>query len=422
MAAKANQPMRIAMLSIHSSPVGPLGTQNTGGMSVYVRELARWLGDQGHTVDIFTHVHAAQDQTDLFPNVRLIHLNLKDTGTVDKADLPAHIESIYDALAKHCGQNSKTYDLIHSHYWISAVVGTMAQAKWHCPHMVTFHTLGAAKNHLSAGEKEPIRRIAHERWLAKVADKIVVPSEQERINLLCHYHPNPENIHTIPCGVNLERFRPLDRNAARQSIGIRTDIQMALYVGRIAPVKGIDILFGAVARLKERMPKLHLVVAGGDGPDAQSTRQLQRYVRQHQLASRVTFAGRIDQKDLPLYYSAADFLALPSHYESFALVVLEALACGTPVVATPVGVVHTIIKEGSNGAIAASSEVKPMVEAITRMLTAPKSTQAMIRKTVKGFHWKSIALSMAENYRELLDGATPSEASCRPFHGTFAPT
>lgn len=404
MAAKAIQSMHIAMLSIHSSPMGPLGTQNTGGMSVYVRELARWLGHQGHTVDIFTYVDATEDRTDLFPNVRLIHLNQKGLGQVEKADLPAKIESIWEALEKYCRKNNQTYDLIHSHYWISAVVGAIAQAKWHCPHMVTFHTLGAAKNLLSAGENEPIRRIAHERWLAKVADGIVVPSEQERINLLCHYHPHPGKIHTLPCGVNLERFRPLDRDAARQSIGMPKDIQMALYVGRIAPVKGMDILIGAMAHLKEQMPHLRLVVAGGDGPDAKSTQQLKQKVDQHQLASRVTFVGRVDQKDLPLYYSAADFLVLPSHYESFALVVLEALACGTPVVATPVGVVQTIIEEGINGVIAANSEVKPMAEAITRMLAVPKGAQVKIRTTVKGLHWNSIAVAMAEIYRELLDG------------------
>ena len=270
-------------------------------MSVYVRELARWLGNQGHTVDIFTYVHATERQTDLYPNVRLICLNQKDRSAVDKAHLPAHIESIYNTLEKHCLKNHKAYDLIHSHYWISAVVGAMAQAQWHCPHVVMFHTLGAAKNRHSAGENEPVRRIAHERWLAKVADGIVVPSEEERINLLCHYHPHPETIHTLPCGVNLERFRPLDRSAARQAIGMGTNTQMALYVGRIAPVKGIERLIGAMARLKESIPDLHLVVVGGDGPDAQSTLELKRHVLQHQLASRVTFAGRVEQKDLPLY-------------------------------------------------------------------------------------------------------------------------
>lgn len=394
------------MLSIHSSPVGALGTLNTGGMSVYVRELARWLGHCGHRIDIFTYAPAPCRHINLYPNVRLIYLSQEKATAPDKAQLPAHIEAILASLERYRRYHRKTYDLIHSHYWISAVVGAMAQTRWHCPHLTMFHTLGAVKNHSAAGEKESIRRIAHERWLAKVADGIVVPSPGERQNLLCHYHPRPEQIHTIPCGVNLDLFQPMDPLMARRKIGIDPKAQVALFVGRFAPVKGINNLLGAMAMLKNRWPKLHLVMVGGDDPENESTRILMRHVRQYNIEKQVTFAGRIDQEALPPFYSAADFLVLPSHYESFGLVVLEALACGTPVVATPVGTVSAIIKENVNGVVIDNSDESGVARAMDRMLNrypAPSGFQANIRATAIDYSWKRVAASVMNTYALLLD-------------------
>jgi D-inositol-3-phosphate glycosyltransferase len=414
MAAMTLNPLRIAMLSVHSSPMGPLGTQNTGGMSVYVRELARWLGFQGHQIDIFTYGPGPCRHMDLYLNVRLIYLAQADDGAWDKEQLPAHLETIADALERYRHRQAVTYDVIHSHYWISAVVGAMAQKRWHCPHLTMFHTLGAVKNHTSAGEDEPIRRIAHERWLAKATDGIVVPASGERHNLLCHYHPRPEIIHTIPCGVDLDLFQPQDRLTARRELGLAADAQMALYVGRFAPVKGIDNLLGAVARLKHRLPKLHLVVVGGDGPDAESTRALTRQVHLLRMAERVTFAGRIAQASLPRYYSAADFVALPSHYESFGLVVLEALACGTPVVATRVGAAATLIKEGLNGVLIDSPDEAAVARAITRMVKALPplpGSQSKIRATAGEFDWQRVAVSVMQVYGLLLEAQAHSRTS-----------
>lgn len=410
MVAISHKRLRIAMLSIHSSPMGNLGTQNTGGMSVYVRELSKWLGDQGHQVDIFTCANAPEQQIELYPNVRLIYLRIDGAGNCEKAQLPAHTTAIYEALNTYGRDHHRTYDLIHSHYWISTVVGAMAQARWRCPHLTMFHTLGAAKNRATAAENEPNRRMAHERWLAKVVDGIVAPSVMERQNLLCHYHPRPEIIHTIPCGVNLDQFQPIDKRVARKALAIDEDAQMALYVGRFASVKGIDTLIGAVARLKVSVPNLHLVVVGGDGPNAESTRMLTHCVDQHQLAPQVTFAGRIDQNVLPQYYSAADFLALPSHYESFGLVMLEALACGTPVVATPVGAATTLIKEGVNGVVADSSDETALARAIARMLDTPPGSQAAIRATAAAYHWRDVAALLTKTYA-LLDKQAQSEQS-----------
>lgn len=401
----SQKPMRIAMLCIHSSPMGPLGTKNTGGMSVYVRELAKWLGSNGHQVDIFTYTYGSPREMDLYPKVRLIHLVSKKEIEIPKENLPDHLRDVFDILDRYCSQEGLSYGLIHSHYWLSGVVGVMAQTYWQCPHLTMFHTLGAAKNKTASGEKESQRRITHERWLVKTVDGIVVPTHTEQKNLLKYYHARAENIRIIPCGVNLNLFRPMERAVARKRLGIDPDAELVLYVGRFSPLKGLDQLLGAVARLKTHMPELHLMMVGGDGPDAEYTRALLRETNRLNLQERVTFAGRIDQTDLPVYYCAADLLALPSHYESFGLVLLEALACGTPVVATAVGAAESILTEVLNGAIAAGPDDKALAHAIGRVLNIPRDerpSQHRIRATVTGYGWHRIAGLLVQTYRTLI--------------------
>ncbi|MEW6332629.1 MAG: glycosyltransferase, partial [Pseudomonadota bacterium] len=286
--------------------------------------------------------------------------------------------------------------------------------RWRCPHLTMFHTLGIVKNNTAAPENEPELRIAHERWLAKVADRIIVPAERERQNLLTFYHAPAERVSIIPCGVDPDAFKPRDRLAARRMLGLAADAQIALYVGRFAPLKGIDRLFAAVARLKERFPRLHLLVIGGDGPDAQSTRGLQQLVHELGVGSRTSFLGRIDQRELPPYYSAADLLAVTSHYESFGLVVLEALACGTPVLSTPVGAVETIIRNGVNGEVVASPAAADVAEGMARILSRPPQRRAStrrIRASVENYSWDKVARAVRQSYAALLMDHDPAQAT-----------
>jgi D-inositol-3-phosphate glycosyltransferase len=398
-------PLRIAMLSIHSSPIGPLGSRNTGGMSVYIRELAHQLGIFGHHVDIFTFDRGPQQQVPLYPNVRLIHLTHDPDCPLGKEALSACLPEVFEAIERFRRSERIDYDLIHSHYWISGVVGAMAQTKWRCPHVTMFHTLGMVKNKTCSGEHESDRRIAHERWLAKIADHIIAPTRRELDHLLRFYHAQPERISVIPCGVNLSLFQPLDRERARMQLGLDPHAEIILYVGRFAPLKGLDRLVKAVARLQNQLPDIRLVVVGGDGPDAESFLKLTRLAAQLGIQSRVTFAGRVEQQDLPPYYSAADLLALPSHYESFGLVVLEALACGTPVAVTPVGAVEALLRNGINGALIKSTAVEDVTRGIAQVLLGPaaKRTPAeQIRATVGDFSWPSIAAAVAGIYEDLL--------------------
>jgi D-inositol-3-phosphate glycosyltransferase len=401
----ADPPLRIAMLTIHSSPLGPLGTLNTGGMSVYVRELARWLGAAGHSIDIFTYASGRRREIALYPGVRLIHLNGKSGGDIAKEQLPGRLQQVFDALEAYRFSQGLIYDMVYSHYWLSGVVGAMAQARWDCPHLTMFHTLGVLKNRTDSMETEPDHRIAHERKLVRSADGIVVPSRKERDNLLLDYYAPSEKITVIPCGVNLERFKPLDRMAARAAVGLAPDDPVALYVGRFAPLKGLDLLLEAVARLNDRLPNLKLLVAGGDGPRSAGTLDLMAQAGRLGIASQVSFVGRVEHDDLPNYYNAADLLVVPSHYESFGLVVLEALACGTPVAATRFGAAETVLQPGCNGAVIGRPDTDAVAEAMHRELIRPphqRWSRRQIRKTVAACDWRRIAAGVAERCHQLV--------------------
>ncbi|MEJ2039414.1 MAG: glycosyltransferase [Desulfosarcinaceae bacterium] len=407
-----NKPLRVAMLSLHSSPLGPLGTQNTGGMSVYVREVSRFLGARGHRIDIYTYVRGSREVQELYPNVRLIHLLGAEEQAIEKGQMAGRLNEIFETLERFRCANHLSYDLIHSHYWLSGVVGAMAQAHWRCPHLTMFHTLGIVKNSTASSESEPDLRIAHERWLAKVADYIVVPSAREMENLLQHYRAPVHRAGLIPCGVNLERFKPMDRSLARKRLGIAPRDEVVLFVGRFAPLKGLDRLIEAVARVRTMRPGIRLLVIGGDGSRSRTTRSYHKLAAGLGVRDRISFVGRVEQPDLPPYYSAADLLALPSHYESFGLVVLESLACGTPVVATPVGTVETVIQNGLNGEIIQAPRTKRIAAAIEKILSHPPATRPparTIRETVGGCSWENVAGEIDKAYAELVQSHDPEQ-------------
>jgi D-inositol-3-phosphate glycosyltransferase len=219
------------------------------------------------------------------------------------------------------------------------------------------------------------------------------------------YHAQPERITVIACGVNLSLFQPLDRGQARMQLGLDPQAEIILYVGRFAPLKGLDRLFNAIARLHSQSADIHLVVVGGDGPDAESSRKLSRLAAQLGIQSHVTFAGRVEQQQLPPYYNAADLLVLPSHYESFGLVLLEALACGTPVAVTPVGAVEAFLRNGINGQLIKSTAVEDVTRSIAQLLFRPVAKRPcaeQIRATVMNFGWPNIALAVTGTYEKLL--------------------
>jgi len=392
------------MLSAHSCPVGKLGAKDTGGMSVYVLELARELGKCGHLVDVYTRVHDPKDDQiiELGHNARLIHLKAGEVGEMHKLAVYPHLPDFACQLESFRKHNRLQYDLVYSHYWLSAWVGRFLQVWWDVPHMTMFHTLGAAKNAIGIGEGEPELRIETERYLAKHCHRIIAATEKEKKDIILYYGASPETISVIPCGVNLELFQPMDKERARKQLGFSNNGKSILFVGRIEPLKGIDKLLMAMPYLKnKRGPRL--LVIGGDEHSQYEMERLQRLSQELHIQESVTFLGLIRQEELPLFYNAADVCAVPSYYESFGLVVLESLACGTPVVATKVGGTESIIRQGETGYVVIDNTPSRLAQKIALLLSRPNGgAQYIMRASVARFSWSSIAEAMVRECRTVL--------------------
>lgn len=395
------------MISVHSSPVGRLGTQDTGGMSVYIRELSRQLGQRGHRVDIYTRVgggHASGDVLRISENVRLISLEMGLGAEAPKTALHPHLARFFEALERFRSRDKRRYDVVHSHYWLSGLVGQWARQAWGSPHLTTFHTLAAVKNIVCGLGSEPDVRMAAEHELAAACERIVVTSGRERDHLIRYCAAAADRIAVVPCGVDLDRFRPNDRAAARERMGAGSEEKLVLYVGRLAPEKGLDRLIQAVARLGH-IPGLRLIVVGGDGEGDAARRRMMELSRSCGIGGRVTFRGRVEQRELPLFYSAADLLALPSSYESFGMVALEALACGTPVAATRVGAMEDLLRNAENGRLARDLHPSSLASAMEELLgyraAAPHPTEA-IRHSVLQYDWSRVASDVLTVYSQIL--------------------
>jgi D-inositol-3-phosphate glycosyltransferase len=405
--------LNIAMLSVHSSPIGELGTQDTGGMSVYIRELASELGRRGHRVDIYTRLEATRREltVDLSENVRLIHLKAGTNGHVHKWALHPHLADFWRELERYRAEQGLRYDLVHSHYWLSGLVGDWARERWGVPHFILFHTLGALKNITVEAEREPDFRLAAERGLVETCDRIIAPTGRERHHLIRYYGASPDKIAVVPCGVNLELFSPMDRARARERLGFHADEALILFVGRLARLKGIERLLAAMPHLREHR-RLRLIIIGGNGAATPECQELVRLSKAYGIGEMVTFAGRLPQEHLPPYYSAADVLVVPSYYESFGLVALESLACGTPVVATRVGAMSSILREGVNGCVVPDGSPQAFAQGIDAVLKSSRGLSAgQVRTTILRFGWTHVASAMIDQYRTVLKGKGEASGS-----------
>jgi len=402
--------LTIAMLSIHSDPFGQLGTIDTGGMSVYIREVARELGKQGHRVDIYTRLFNGNHRhvIEHCENVRLIHLDIANGGNLTKLMLYPHLNKYFQALEAYRRDEDLAYDLIHSHYWLSGRLGTWAQNDWNRPHFVTFHTLGESKNRVGVAPREPELRIVNEKELVQTCHRIVVPTQRERDSLVRFYDADEEKIGVVPCGVNLELFQPEKRQLARKRLGFDPDDMMLLYVGRFEPLKGLDILLEAMASLKS-LDRLRLVIVGGDGQHNSEHQLLRQKAHDLGIFKRCLFAGSVEQKELPSYYNSADVLVIPSRYESFGLVGLEALACGRPVVSTPVGVMAEDLREARAVRVIPHISAQSLANAIQSLITGRSLPPAVeIRESALEYSWSRVADAIIEEYRAAIDGQARS--------------
>jgi len=409
-----NKFLNIAMLGIHSCPIGKLGTNDTGGMSVYIRELAVNLGRAGHRVDIFTRLREDDHPPlmRLHENVRLIHLDIPASRRLTRDDLYPHLPDFLTALEKFRRAEGADYDLIHSHYWLAGLLGSWVQKLWVRHHITTFHTLGSVKNAANVKIQDSELRISMEKGIVKSCDRILAPTRREKENLARHYQAAVDRIGIVPCGVDLDRFFPADKSAARTRLGLGREDRILLYVGRFDPLKGLNRLFEAMAHL-ENVRRLRLIVVGGDENNDPRLQHLRQMVSELVIDRRVVFTGRIDQEKLPAYYGAADAVVIPSYYESFGLVGLEALACGRPVISTPVGVMADLAEQNNPGVLTTEFSSRSFARGIEATLkNLRRVTAEEIRAVVSEYNWPLVSEAVLGEYRKALAETTKAASSC----------
>ncbi len=398
--------LRIAMLSTHSCPMGRLGGKDTGGMNVYVRELSRALARNGIPVDIFTRAHQPGESMVSTPwtGVRLMHIPAGAPLEMDKVEQHAHLPELVDNLASFAGREGRRYDLIHSHYWLSGEAGRELSHRWRVPHLSMFHTLGAVKAGVAVERGESRVRLTAENDIIQSCRRVIAATGREKDDLVRLYQAPSGKVSIVPCGVDLERFQPQERPAARRRLGLPQDGRLLLYVGRIEPLKGIDRIIQSLGLLGGFSPT-RLLVVGGDEQSGRDTAALEELAGQLGLTGRVLFKEAVPQAELPYYYSAADASVVASYYESFCLVILESLACGTPVVSTDVGVASSVIVSGENGELTADNDPVRFSSALARALAADYGSaerKEAIRASVTGYGWEVVAGRIAAEYRAAL--------------------
>ncbi len=385
---------RIAFLSVHTSPLAMAGSREAGGMNIYEGELARELGRRGLRVDIFTRRQDAESLA-VIPweaNVRVIPVTGGPEAPVAKEEVYRLLPQFLRGVMQFRETTGEDYDLIHSHYWLSGWVGQALQGLWRLPHVTMFHSLGEAKNRARVSEHEPPHRIEAERQIARSAERVICASQDEKEILLRLYGVPAESIEVIPCGVDLQAFRPLDRAEVRRRLGFPEE-PIILFVGRIEPLKGIDILVRAVAQVSEDI-RFCLVVVGGDASAEAEKAELRRLAQKLGISRRVAFLDAVDHSLLPLYYNAADICVVPSYYESFGLVALEAMACGTPVVASRVGGLQGTVRDSETGFLVPWRCPEPFAERLELLLENEELRRNLgmsARAAAEDYAWPRIA-------------------------------
>jgi D-inositol-3-phosphate glycosyltransferase len=409
--------LHIAMLSVHTCPLATLGGKETGGMNVYVRDLSRELARRGHHVDVYTR---SQDPSiprvsnSLGHGARVIHVPAGPEHPYNKHLVYDHLPEFTDGVLTQATADGVRYDVLYSHYWLSGVVARELRQQWNAPIAHMAHTLGKMKNAVAQRpeERETPHRIAVEAEITRFADALVAATPVEKEQLVQLYGADPARIHVISPGVDTERFHPIPAAYAKEHIGVCPDRRLILYVGRIESLKGIDNLLHAIAQVVARRPELReglcLPIIGGDLGRTQEDDEM---IRLHELQEGlgindiVTFLGAKDQDMLQYYYSAAEMVVMPSDYESFGMVALEAMACGTPVVASDVGGLAFLVKHGRTGYRVPARDPAALAAKITRLLTDEGLRRRIGQRAAcwaESYAWPRIADRIEALYTELV--------------------
>ena len=406
---------RIAILSVHTSPLHQPGTGDSGGMNVYVAETAKRIAARGIEVEIFTRATSLTEPetTQLANGVLVRHIPAGPFEGLRKEDLPAQLCAVTaGVLRAEAAKNEGFYDLIHSHYWLSGQVGWIAQERWGVPLVHTMHTMARVKNlTLAKGDSpEPAIREIGEEQVVEAADRLVANTHAEAKELIELYHADPKRVRVVHPGVDLEKFIPGDQTRARKDLGVAADAIVLLFVGRIQPLKAPDVLIKAAAEILKHSPQLRsqmlIAICGGpsgsglDHPDS-----LVELATSLGIADIVKFVPPTNRDELVKWYQAATLCVVPSYSESFGLVAIEAQACGTPVIAARVGGLPTAVRDGISGVLIDGHDEKVWAKEILRV-TSDENLQSRLAvgaiDHASHFGWEDTTDKLIEVYNEAI--------------------
>ncbi|MDQ2851095.1 MAG: D-inositol-3-phosphate glycosyltransferase [Actinomycetota bacterium] len=402
---------RVAMISVHTSPLEQPGTGDAGGMNVYVLETAKRLGERGVEVEIFTRRTSAvsAEVVPVAPGVLVRHIDAGPYEGLSKDDLPGQLCAFAAGVMRLVAISPEGhYDLVHSHYWLSGQVGWLAAERWNVPLVHTMHTMAKVKNRsLAAGDRpEPLGREIGEEQVVRAASLLVANTEIEAADLVQLYDAEPARVRVVEPGVDLLTFCPGDRQTARTALDVPTEAELVLFVGRIQPLKGPDVLLRAVAEMVRADPgrrqQLMVVVLGGpSGSGLAKPRALQTLARELGICDVVQFLPPVPRAELARWFRASDAVAVPSRSESFGLVALEAQACGATVVAADVGGLPRAV--GDAGVLVPGHEPQVWASALKAVLDAPdERSQRSVRAAAHaGAHgWETTTGELLEVYEQ----------------------
>jgi len=378
---------RLAMISLHTSPLDQPGTGDAGGMNVYVTELARRLAQRDIQVDIYTRATSSRQphEVAIAPGVQVRHIVSGPFEGLAKNDLPGQLcVFAREVLRTEAQFDVGHYDAVHSHYWLSGQVGSLARDRWGVPLVHSMHTMAKVKNDLLAeGDvPEPQARLVGEQQVVEAADMLIANTVDEAKDLINSYDADPSRVEVVHPGVDLDVFRPTPMRDARARLGLPADADVLLFVGRIQPLKAPDVLLRAADALLRRDPsrRSRLVVAVVGGPSGSGLEHptaLADLADELGIGDVVRFVPPVHRDDLIDWYAAATLVCVPSYNESFGLVAVEAQAVGTPVVAASVGGLTTAVADGRSGILVTGHDPEDYARVFEKIIHAPSLRAAL---------------------------------------------
>ncbi len=402
---------RVAMISLHTSPLDQPGTGDAGGMNVYVIELSKRLAQRNIEVEIFTRAVSSElpPVVEAYPGVRVRHVHAGPFEGLSKQELPGQLCTFArEVLRAEAGHEQGWYDVVHSHYWLSGQVGALVRDRWSVPLAHSMHTMAKVKNEaLAEGDTpEPMARVIGEQQVVEASDMLIANTGIEAEQLVKLYDADPTRVEIVHPGVDLDIFRPVGQAAARRRLGLPADAHVLMFAGRIQPLKAPDILLHAVAALLERDPSLRRrlvvpVVGGPSGTGLEHPESLAQLASALGLDDVVRFIPPVAQATLVDWYAAATLVCVPSYNESFGLVAVEAQAAGTPVVAAAVGGLTTVVRDGVSGLLVDGHDPADYARAIERVVHQPALRARMSQGALEqaaGFAWERTAQRTVDVY------------------------